>query len=82
MSMTGPDVIPCPNHPDLECVRIGSPAHGGHSVQPPPEPNDGERPEGTDSPEWARLCPEGYVPRRLRRPPYELDGKRIRPVSG
>ena len=69
MSVTGPDVIPCPDHPDLECVRIGSAAHGGHGMISPPDDNETDQPSG--------LCPDGYVPRRRRRPPYELDGKRI-----
>jgi hypothetical protein len=64
-----PDVLPCPGRPDWECVRRGSPAHGGPVAAPPPGPaGEGQR-EG--------LCPEGYVPRKRHRRAYDLDGKRI-----
>lgn len=70
----GPDVIPSPLDPDVECVRIGSQAHGEGDAQPPP----GGAPEATAE-ELESPCPEGYVPRRRRRPPYDLDGKVVRP---
>ena len=62
-----PDVIPSEVDPDYDCVRLGSATHGEDVASPPPG--------GRDSSE-APLCPEGYVPRRRRRP-YEAKGKRI-----
>jgi hypothetical protein len=62
-----PEVIPCAADPDFECVRIGS------SVATPPA---GGSTEGSED----RLCPEGYVPRRRRRP-YDSSGKIIQPGS-
>ncbi len=76
MSIERPDVIPSPVDPDYECVRIGSSAHPESLAEPPPSPQtDATLPD--EEAEQA-LCPEGYVPRRRRRPRYELDGKRIR----
>jgi hypothetical protein len=68
-----PDVIPSEIDPDVECVRIGSEVHGGLGAQPPPPAAPDASAE--DEP---RLCPEGYVPRRRRRPPYDLDRKVVR----
>jgi hypothetical protein len=76
MSVEGPDVIPSPVDPDCECVRIGGSAHPEPLVEPPRTPeSDTPSAEQQTGP---ALCPEGYVPRRRRRPRYELDGKRIR----
>jgi hypothetical protein len=61
----GPDVIPSDVDPAYECVRVGA------GVAAPP-------PGGQPEPERRGLCPEGYVPRRRRRPSYELEGKEIR----
>jgi hypothetical protein len=66
-----PDVIPCEVDPAYECVRLGSQVPDG-AVAAPPEP-------GTAVPQHPRLCPDGYVPRRRRRPPYRLEGKLVRP---
>jgi hypothetical protein len=73
MPVEEPDVIPSEVDPDYECVRIGGSEHPGPPAEPPPGPEaEGERESGR------ALCPEGYVPRRRRRPRYELDGKKIR----
>jgi hypothetical protein len=71
LPVDGPDVIPSEVDPAYECVRIGAGVDGEAPAAPPP----GAQPE----PEGQRLCPEGYVPRRRRRPAYRLEGKRIRP---
>jgi len=42
---------------------------GGHTPSPPPT-----REEHADE---RRLCPDGYVPRRRRRPRYRLEGKSL-----
>jgi hypothetical protein len=65
-----PDVIPSKVDSNYDCVRLGSTTHDGQIASPPPGGGDAEE---------ARLCPEGYVPRR-RRGPYEARGKRM--VSG
>lgn len=66
------DVIPCVADPMYDCVRVGSPAHSSEPVATrPPGPDD-----RNDS-QLALLCPPGYVPRRRRRPHYELHGKEL-----
>jgi hypothetical protein len=62
-----PDVIPSEVNPEYECIRIGSTAPDGVVATPPSEGDEAEQ---------ARLCPDGYVPRRRRRR-YRLEGKRI-----
>jgi hypothetical protein len=69
LPIEGPAVIPSPIDSDYECIRIDVAAGGELPARPPLA----DEPE----PEGARLCPEGYVPRRRRRR-YELEGKRIR----
>jgi hypothetical protein len=71
MSVEGPDIIPSTVNPDYECVRIGGSAHP-ELAEPPPEASPHEEESGP------ALCPQGYVPRRRRRPSYELEGKQIR----
>jgi hypothetical protein len=63
------DVIPCEADPDYECVRLGSQSPASTVATPPDET--------PDTPGGLRLCPEGYVPRRRRRP-YRLEGKVVR----
>lgn len=63
-----PDVIPCESNPDFECVRTASQTPTG-GIATPPDP-------GTQA-DTDALCPEGYVPRR-RRKPYRSEGKVIR----
>ena len=70
LPVDGSDIIPSLVDPAYECVRIRATGGGEGPAEPPP----GGEPE----PEEPRLCPDGYVPRRRRRPPYELEGKRIR----
>jgi|GEM_PF-3904151 len=66
------DVIPCDADPMYDCVRVGSPAHTTQPLaSPPPDHEEG------DGVEIAPLCPPGYVPRRRRRPRYELRGKEL-----
>jgi hypothetical protein len=60
------DVIPSEVDPDYECVRLGSTIPDGTLATPPP---------GGRGSEGSRLCPEGYAPRR-RRKPYRAEGKR------
>ncbi len=62
------DVIPCEADPDYECVRIGSQTTDGGMATPPPGV--------AETPDARRLCPDGYVPRRRRRP-YDVQGKRV-----
>jgi hypothetical protein len=66
-----PDVIPSAVDPDVECVRVAT-AGGAAKLIPPDE-------EPVPDANGSQPCPEGYVPRRRRRPPYELEGKIIRP---
>lgn len=66
-----PDVIPCEVDPTYECVRLGSQVPPGTAIAAPPDP-------GSAPHQPSRLCPEGYVPRRRRRP-YRLEGKLVRP---
>ena len=68
MSVDERDIIPSPVDPDYECVPIGD-ATSGRQPTPPDQ-------SGTpvDEPKAQRLCPDGYVPRRKRRP-YHLEGK-------
>lgn len=87
MPVTGPEVIPCPDDPDWECVRIGSNAYGDFPATPPPDSPEGlELSESSgDDRSGARTasvtpsvrCPEGYVPRPRRRPTLEFRGKRV-----
>ncbi|MFI5959356.1 hypothetical protein [Cryptosporangium sp. NPDC051539] len=56
-----PDVIPSAVDPEIECVRIDGPVAAAPPGGRPDEPGP---------------CPEGYVPRRRRRP-YGLDGKSV-----
>jgi len=63
------DVIPCEADPDYECVRRGSQSPEGTIAAPPDE--------SQNAPGATRLCPDGYVPRRRRRP-YKLEGKVVR----
>jgi hypothetical protein len=74
LPVDGPDVIPSEVDPAYECVRIGAQVGGTPQAKPPPD--------GQPEPEGPRLCPEGYVPRRRKRRPYELEGKRIRAACG
>ena len=67
MSVDEDGVIPSPFDPDYECVPVAA------AGEPAPSPPPG----GQKEPPGARLCPEGYVPRRRRRE-YDLDGKVIR----
>lgn len=62
------DVIPCEADPDYECVRIGSQTADDSVATPPPAV--------AEAPGGRRLCPDGYVPRRRRRP-YDVQGKRV-----
>ncbi|MFH9726018.1 hypothetical protein ACH4M4_24105 [Streptomyces sp. NPDC017254] len=66
-----PEVIPSEVDPEIECVRIDE---AGGTAEPPPHPSTQD--EGTVRGRGARLCPEGYVPRRRPRD-YTLDGKRV-----
>jgi len=62
-----PDVIPSEVDADYDCVRMGATAPDGVVAAPPP---------GGDESDGPTLCPDGYVPRRRRRP-YRSVGKRI-----
>jgi hypothetical protein len=76
VSVDGPDITVSLVDPEYECVRIGGAAHPDRPADPPPSSEGDAQPaEDADLP---ALCPEGYVPRRRRRAPYELDGKHIR----
>jgi hypothetical protein len=70
MPVDGPDVIPSPVDPDVECVRIGSQDPTGVVAAPPPG--------GQGDAGGSGLCPDGYVPRRRRRPDARFEGKRVR----
>jgi hypothetical protein len=63
-----PDIIPSPVDPDYECVRKDLLVPEGELAEPPTDQQTEES--------LPKLCPEGYVPRRRRRP-YKLDGKRV-----
>ena len=66
MPVDEPDVIRSVVDPDYDCVRVSK------GAATPPGPAAAEEPE----PNPDRLCPDGYVPRRRRRP-YVLEGKEI-----
>lgn len=66
MPVNEPDVIRSVVNPDYDCVRMSE------GVATPPGP-----PAAEEDPSLERLCPDGYVPRRRRRP-YVLEGMEIR----
>lgn len=71
-----PPVIRSEVDASFECVRIDAQGAPGPVAEPPPGGIEA-------SPGYRLLCPEGYVPRRLRRLPSEnLRGKRPPPESG
>jgi len=64
MSVDEPDVIPSAVDPDCECVKVTPDMRP--SMPPPGAAKTGRA-----------LCPEGYLPRRRRRAPYQLRGKEV-----
>lgn len=67
MPLDEPDVIRSVVDPEYDCVRVS------HDQATPPGPLAAEERESSSD----RLCPDGYVPRRRRRP-YVLEGKKLK----